>query len=153
MERAESAQTGLVLARIASRQGDTEGFDRAIEKALELEPGNLECRLERGATLVRRGNLIGAQSDLDWAVHQYPADARAHLEMGRLQAAEGRRKAALESFNRALSLNPAGCEAYLSRLEELIENGNEYLEAWHQMQDNCHEPEALERGAALMDAK
>lgn len=85
----------------------------AYRRALAIEPGLEEGRLRLGRVLFDRGDTEEAERLLRELVANRPASSRlylAHLFLGRLQEGKGAIGQAVESYQAALTLEPA-CQA------------------------------------------
>ncbi len=87
-----------------------------FERALALDPGNLDAALGKAAAdfLVAIGHSVDDRTErlhsieakLNRVLSQSPNNAWAHLLMGRILAQTNRQAQAIEELNRALTLNP-----------------------------------------------
>jgi hypothetical protein len=66
IERAPaSARAWTGLARSLRLSGDLDGADRAVERAIVLEPGSLRARVTRVYNLLARGDIARARAELE----------------------------------------------------------------------------------------
>jgi tetratricopeptide (TPR) repeat protein len=99
---------GMTLARTLRDQE----AGPALERALELDPGLFEARIERANLRARRGDLKGAVADAQRATELAPADPRAwRLHAVHSVAAQDLR-AAIASYRRVEALGKAGVDDY-----------------------------------------
>ncbi len=94
---------GLELRRIGDDMGALEHFTRR----LDLEPGDLDARLERSDILLHLGKAAEALLDARAAVAQAPNDPRALRAEAAALFDLGRFAEALVSIDKALALDPA----------------------------------------------
>lgn len=93
-------------------------MDKAItayNKALELNPDNLEVYASRGAAHYFMGHFDLAQQDFEHALKANPYHSDTYTAYGSVLAARGDYKNALTILNMALELNPTKPENYFSR--------------------------------------
>jgi hypothetical protein len=66
IERAPtSARAWTGLSRTLRLSGDLDGADRAIERAIVLEPGSLRARVTRVYNRLARGDTVGARAEIE----------------------------------------------------------------------------------------
>src|ERR1700733_13357302 len=93
-----------------------------FERALALDPGNLDAALGKAAADFqvavsysvddKTERLHSIEAQLNRVLSQSPNNAWAHLWMGRVLAQTNRQAQAIEELNRALTLNPNLAAAY-----------------------------------------
>ena len=117
-------------------------FDKAIaayNKALQLNPGNLEARSSRGVTHYFAGHYALAQQDFEYVLTKNPYHTDAYSAYGSTLAARGDFKNALEVLDRAIAAEPNKPENYVSRAgvyfmlgkyEDAVKNYTAVLEAF-----------------------
>ncbi|HEX2165452.1 MAG TPA: tetratricopeptide repeat protein, partial [Thermoanaerobaculia bacterium] len=81
---AAPAWNNLGIAR--DEQGDAAGAEDAYRRALALDPGYWQARLNLGIALARAGRAGEAREALDAVVAAVPAQPDAHRELGALYA-------------------------------------------------------------------
>jgi tetratricopeptide (TPR) repeat protein len=92
---------------------DIKEYDRAIpelNKALEMEPENLEARLALGDAYARKGRTQTALEQYDRAGEEHPNEPKVYCRVGLLyidnRSAESQNKAR-EAYEKALAVDPA----------------------------------------------
>ncbi|MBK7945394.1 MAG: tetratricopeptide repeat protein [Flavobacteriales bacterium] len=91
--------------------GAREDYDRA----LELDPGYLEAQYDRAFVRKQLGDHAGAFIDAEMALKNAPNDADAWNMKGSLHLLYGEYAAAIECFDRALSINGMHTSAWFNR--------------------------------------
>ena len=126
-----------------------------FERALALDPGNLDAALGKAAADFqvaigytvddKTERLRSIEAQLDRVLSPSPNNAWAHLWMGRVLAQTNRQAQAIEELNRALTLNPnlASAHAFI---------GVAKLYAGHPEETESHELEALRASPRDTDA-
>lgn len=94
-------------------QGDTTPFnkalveaERAINRALELEPALADPYISRAAVAAARSDWVSEERDLRTAIDLNPALVRAYLGLGANLLAQGQPEDAQHEFVKAASLDP-----------------------------------------------
>ncbi|MEQ1775931.1 MAG: tetratricopeptide repeat protein [Burkholderiales bacterium] len=120
-------------------------------------PGTVAASLKRALELHQAGHAAEALDLLHTVVKRYPNAAQAHLILGQLQAASGAAETAVQSYDRALSLQPDYPEAHYSRgnaLQELKRHADAVASYDAVLKRVPNRPEVLaNRGNALHDLK
>jgi tetratricopeptide (TPR) repeat protein len=115
------AQLGLVLGIVTI---DFAAIDRALEKGIEFEPGNvplLKVYAEFSAQLARQDAVVAANH----AIVLDPLDSGAHAMRGEVLYHERKYDQARESFEHALQLKAGARNRYWVGLNELAAGHNE----------------------------
>lgn len=148
----ENADGQLVLARMAERLDDEEGFEQAIGRALELESDHPQARLVLAEHLIDKGAFDRAEEELRTLLAAFPAHPYGRLAYARLLRHRGEPEDALERLQRLLTLHPGFCEAHLERLTALVELGRREAadEALDELRRTCHDSGTRTRAAELM---
>ncbi len=104
----DSDTAGLLMDRaLAAQQGGHLPLALALlDKVVSLEPGWAEAWDKRAATRLLGGDLAGATDDLQQALKLEPRHYSALVALGFILEKQGYDKRALESFSKALALNP-----------------------------------------------
>ena len=89
--------------------------------SLSLDPTALERRV---ADAMARGDLAGAQRDLETLGELFPRDPRHPLRRARCELGRGQRDAARESFARAVELGEPTGSAHAGLADLALENGD-----------------------------
>lgn len=87
----------------------------AYNRAVRLNPENLEAYASRGAVHFFQGNYDLAEADFKFVLEKNPFQADAYTAYGSVLAAKGRFEDALDVLNSAIALNPAKPEIFFSR--------------------------------------
>jgi tetratricopeptide (TPR) repeat protein len=80
---------------------------RALDKALELDPGSVEANLYRVYMLLSRGEKESARHGIDHLLQTAANDWNVHLVAGITLRLDGIYDAAMDQFNWSLKLNPS----------------------------------------------
>lgn len=114
------------LRRLASRRavaGELPKSAALLEEALELEPNNVDLRLDYAGACRASGDLSKAKTAAESALSLEPRNLRALREMGRVLSQMGEDKVATSYLERAVALEPnfengfALAKEYLKRKE------------------------------------
>ena len=95
----------------------TEQFEDAkarAERALKLEPQNVEALLLRANATVRLKDVAGAIGDIEQAVAAQPPDARMYASLGMLRSMGGQQAEAEAAFKQAIAVSPTSIEARMA---------------------------------------
>ncbi|RFF26988.1 MULTISPECIES: tetratricopeptide repeat protein [unclassified Wenzhouxiangella] len=120
------AETHVALANLYLGIGELDQAWSALERALEIEPGNAEAYSVRGQVYEERGELEAAESDLRKAIELDPGYWRHYNDLGVMYFKSGRYELAAEQFSRAIELEPASPRPYSNLGGALVHLG-EYL--------------------------
>jgi tetratricopeptide (TPR) repeat protein len=111
----KSAVAHYSLAITDTKLGDWTGAVKELERTVELQPSNVQARLDLG-------NIILAGKDFERAgqiafalLQQYPSNAEAHSLMANVSEAQGRHDEAATEIGTAISINPGNAGFYLTR--------------------------------------
>ncbi|MBK9153547.1 MAG: tetratricopeptide repeat protein [Chloracidobacterium sp.] len=88
---------------------------REFDRAIGLEPANVEALRLRGRSKRENGDLKGALADLNKALEIEPNNSRALLGRGLTREKLGDTKGALDDYNRGISLEPTNPSGYSYR--------------------------------------
>jgi tetratricopeptide (TPR) repeat protein len=128
----------LGLASIAAERDQVEVADGWFRRARETDPYSIEFWLAYGGFLLRQGRHVEAEdayrtllasmkalrAALPGVASTLPGEAEAHLNLGQVLAASGRREEAREHYDAALRIDPDLGLAYYGRAWlELAERG------------------------------
>jgi Flp pilus assembly protein TadD len=103
----EDASAIQYLGMIAQQQGDFAGAVAHFDRALELEPGDTELRLDRATALLEVGRVDEAKTVLDQIMVEEPDNARANLFSGVAAYRTGDYEGAIVKLDRARQLDPS----------------------------------------------
>lgn len=121
----------LALGRQALAAADYDRADRLAQCATALHPGWADAHALRGATLLARGEAMGAVDALARAVALFPDQAELHATLSAALLEDGRPQEALAAARAALALNPrtATAHLHLATAEEQLDAAPEKVEA------------------------
>jgi Flp pilus assembly protein TadD len=104
-------------------QGDHEIALRDFQKALELNPKNIEAHVGMGASLTHLGRVQEAKVHLERAIEIRPQSAEAHEALGNLLARQGKFPEAAACFREAIRLDPSLAVAHFRLGTVLLDLG------------------------------
>ena len=81
---------------------------RALDRAVELDPGSVEANLYRVYMLLSRGEKESARHGIQYLLRTAASDWNVHLVAGLTLRIDGMYDEALFQFHRSLALNPSG---------------------------------------------
>ena len=104
------ASLGIALTRYV-RFGfagvtDLIAAQRHLERALQLDPGNIEAKLYRAYTMLWRGEKEKARRDVQYLVKSAPYDAEVYLVAGIILHLDGLLGPSIQTLSMALRTNP-----------------------------------------------
>jgi tetratricopeptide (TPR) repeat protein len=105
-------QARLLKAFIYREKEDPDNQLKELEKAIALQPGNLEVRKWRATLLLDRGSYDSAKDDLR-LLRTYEDDAEVEAYLGFAYSNTDQPDSALFSFNKAIELDATFQPAYL----------------------------------------
>lgn len=100
------------LARLKSREGDTDAALADFDKAIEFSPDYVPARWRRGLLLSDRGDLDGAEAAFRVAVNLAPHDSAGATGLARVQMAKGQHVDAAAALEALLDRAPTDRYAY-----------------------------------------
>ena len=107
LEAAPSSAPVLIQRAGAYQQlGDLERALADTDAVLKAGFTSPELRLQRLNILLQQGDLTAAGVETDKLVQENPASEFAMVAAGKAYSAMGRKKEAMESFDRAIAINP-----------------------------------------------
>ncbi len=101
--------------------------DKAIthfQKALEINPNDVEANINLGSALLQKGNVGEAISHFQKALQISPDFAGAHNNLGNALLKMGRVDEAIAHYQRALQINPNSVEAHNNLGSALLQMGS-----------------------------
>jgi tetratricopeptide (TPR) repeat protein len=108
--RATAAQ--LQLARLELQRGGAASSVQYAEQAVSSAPGDPFARLTLARSLMAKGDLARAETEMQSLLEKYPTAAAVHSQNGLLQLLRQNTRAAQQSFDRALQLDPNDFDAF-----------------------------------------
>lgn len=108
----------LLLGVVHLEQGDPDGAQAAIQKAINLAPATALYHRELGVVLFKGGHLSQSKKEMDQAVSLDPKAALAYYWRARSLAGLGDEPSAVQDLETAVALQPDNRDAYseLARL-------------------------------------
>jgi tetratricopeptide (TPR) repeat protein len=116
-------QAGLAL----QAKGDLDGAIEDYQRALNLDPRDIESLYHRGLARQAKGDAEGALADFTQVLSLDPKRADAYSNRGFVKQSQGDSDGALADYNQALLLNPKIPRAYFN--EGLIEVQKGHLDS------------------------
>ncbi len=107
-----------------SEANDPQAAIRNYDKALEMDPLNIEAMAHKGATLSSLGKLTEADKLLTKAINLSPRCFEAYFERGRNSLKSHRYEEAASDFDKATTLDPLHAEAHRLFGNALDKTGN-----------------------------
>jgi len=104
-----------LYARGCAGQGDDVNAIAMLTKALTLKDDYAEAYLMRGETLLRMGDVAGADNDVKWLVEHLAENEDVLLLKARVEEAKGNRDEAVLIYNKVIELNPFNVAAFRGR--------------------------------------
>jgi tetratricopeptide (TPR) repeat protein len=98
------------LAEEYKKAGDLEMAIQVLTEGLRSNPGYVTARSFLGRLLMDKGDLAGAQKELEEVIKAIPDNLLAQRKLGDLYALQGRSGDALLRYKAALALNPSDKE-------------------------------------------
>ncbi len=117
-QRPEHARAWYYRGLSREALGDRTGALHDLDRALLLEPGDLNIRLRRAETLVQAERFHEAEADLRVILEAAPTQAiglHARFTWGQLLVARGDREAALGMYDDLVRLAPTDAKAWCNR--------------------------------------
>lgn len=102
----KSSNAYIVLGMIADYAGDAKTAAENYEKAVELNPSDLDARIHLASALIDTGNFDAARQQLKRTLDSLPNSSGAHYQLARIEQAEGNRTAALADLETAERQDP-----------------------------------------------
>jgi len=106
------------------QQGDLRGAIAAYERALELDPGRIEARINLARLLALDGRTSEAVQIAERAVDRAPENVRAWAILGMTYDWHGQVDRAIEACGHAMDLTPDHAEAHAYLAEAHVDAGN-----------------------------
>ncbi len=119
-----SAQAYFAYAQAAIGQGDLINGIARLTKAVSLDEQMADARLLRAKTLLKMGDVKGAEGDSQWLTEHVGEHEDVLLLAARVAHAKGEDDGALLIYNKVIDLNPFLTEAYAERGKISYDLGN-----------------------------
>jgi len=132
----------LAIATLNRQQsGDPEVALELLDRALELEPGNLRALYNRSLVLLFMGEAEPALESIQEVVTADPSDADAAYQLGQCLMQLERPEEAIEWYERAIEFDPYLRSAYYRSFQAMQrlgdrERGKKRLETFQKLADN-----------------
>jgi serine/threonine-protein kinase len=107
---------------------------KALDRALELDPGSVEANLYRVYMLLSRGEKESARHGIENLLRTAANDWNVHLVAGITLRADGMYEGALEQFHRALMLNPSSAAVVYNHRARVYQYQNQLELAEEELQ-------------------
>ena len=120
----EESQVFYLRALAANGQENYVETVAMLTKALALKPFYAEAALLRGQTLLKMGDINGADDDVKTLMLLTPDGEEALMLKARVEQAEGKDDLAIETFGQVIEINPFAIDAYRERGAIRYANGD-----------------------------
>jgi tetratricopeptide (TPR) repeat protein len=117
-------ETSFLYAQACIGQGDQVNAIAMLTKAIMLKDDYLDAYLLRGQTLLKMGDLNGADEDADFLLSRDANNEDALMLKARILTARKELPKAIEYYNKVIEVNPFAIEAYRERGNAKLENGD-----------------------------
>ncbi|HEX4006742.1 MAG TPA: protein kinase [Acidobacteriaceae bacterium] len=107
---------------------------KALDRALELDPGSVESNLYRVYMLLSRGEKESARHGIEHLLHTAANDWNVHLVAGITLRVDGMYEEALQQFNRSLNLNPSNAAVIYNHRARVYQYQNQLELAEEELQ-------------------
>ena len=107
---------------------------KALDRALELDPGSVEANLYRVYMLLSRGEKESARHGIEHLLHTAANDWNVHLVAGITLRIDGMYDEAMEQFNRSLVLNPSNAAVIYNHRARVYQYQNQLELAEEELQ-------------------
>jgi tetratricopeptide (TPR) repeat protein len=105
----------MQMALLESSRGDYRDAEGRLRRILEIEPANLEARLELGRVLFQAGDIAGALDQTKGVLEHQPTHPDALYNLGAIYANIGNRERAGDCWTRLLAVRPDSESARLAK--------------------------------------
>ncbi len=121
---AENAMANYMVAQAALGQGDLINGIARLTKAIALNEQLGDARLLRAKTLLKLGDVNGAEEDVNWLMVHTEDEEEVLLMAARVAHVKGQNDDALNIYNKVIDLNPFQMDAYRERGQIRYEQGD-----------------------------
>jgi tetratricopeptide (TPR) repeat protein len=118
-----SVDAQLAVCRIAILAEDLNRAQTAVDRALQMQPGDPQALVLKAQILIRQDKKPRALKVLEEAVARQPQSADLHLAYGRMLLDAGNLKGAREQFRLVVKLTPGNTDAIYSLALLELETG------------------------------
>ncbi len=116
---------GRWIGNAKQAKGDLDGAIDDYNRAIEINPIDIDAYSYRGIAKARKGDLEGAIADYTRAIELNPKDSKAYYSRGIAKSSNGDVDGAIADYNRAIDINPKFSEAYNNRGASKSHNGDQ----------------------------
>jgi len=120
---ADGADAHYNLGLALATNGDDDGAERELNRALELNPQQAAAFRALGVTQMHEGKLEQAENNLRRALEVMPSDAEAANNLGTVQLRLKDYDGAVQSLERAIELNPNLIKAHANLAQAYQRSG------------------------------
>lgn len=121
---AENAMANYMLAQAALGQGDLINGIARLTKAIVLNEELGDARLLRAKTLLKMGDVNGAEEDVNWLMEHTLEEEDVLLMAARVAHVKGENDDAISIYNKVIEQNPFQLDAYRERGQIRYEQGD-----------------------------
>ncbi len=143
------------LARMQKELGHRNAAIAALDRALEINPDDLDSRLLLASELLEEEDFSRAKRELETALSQNPFSPQCHLITARLEVALGRPNNALKRLERSINFAPGACQLRLEQLKILVllKREKEAEEAFRKLNQVCHDRDSRQAATDILKGK
>ncbi len=120
----ENAMANYMTAQAALGQNDLINGIARLTKAISLNEQLGDARLLRAKTLLKMGDVKGADEDVNWLMTHTKDDEDVLLMAARVVYAKGQVDEAINIYNKVIDLNPFQLDAYRERGKIKFDRGD-----------------------------
>ncbi|UKK52876.1 lipopolysaccharide assembly protein LapB [Prevotella sp. E2-28] len=120
----ENAMANYMLAQAVLGQNDLINGIARLTRAISLNEQLADARLLRAKTLLKMGDVKGAEEDTNWLLEHTNDEEDVLLMAARVAHANGQDDEAIDIYNKVIDLNPFQMDAYRERGQIKFERGD-----------------------------
>jgi len=120
----ENAMANYMLAQAMLGQNDLINGIARLTRAISLNEQLADARLLRAKTLLKMGDVKGAEEDTNWLLEHTNDEEDVLLMAARVAHAKGQDDEAIDIYNKVIDLNPFQMDAYRERGQIKFERGD-----------------------------
>ena len=120
----ENAMANYMLAQAVLGQNDLINGIARLTRAISLNEQLVDARLLRAKTLLKMGDVKGAEEDTNWLLEHTNDEEDVLLMAARVAHANGQDDEAIDIYNKVIDLNPFQMDAYRERGQIKFERGD-----------------------------
>jgi tetratricopeptide (TPR) repeat protein len=122
----ENAMANYMLAQAVLGQNDLINGIARLTKAVSLNEQLADARLLRAKTLLKMGDVKGAEEDTNWLMEHTSNEEDVLLMAARVAHAKGQDDEAVSIYDKVVDLNPFQMDAYRERGQIKFERGDKH---------------------------